>query len=203
MPDPTVYVIDDDDGVRRSLQLLLGFAGYHVRGFDSAEAFLSCVEDATPGPVLLDLRLPGMDGLDCLRVIAGRRLPFPAILLTGFADVPLAVQAMQAGAVTVLEKPWEREALLAALQEAQARLPAPRAATGRHIHARSRLDDLTRRERDVLGLLVAGLANKAIAHDLGISCRTVEVHRARIMDKMGARSFSNLVKIALEAGYGA
>ena len=200
MLEQSVYVVDDDYAVRRSLSILLRVQGYRVCAFQSAEAFLPWIATAEPGCILLDMRLPGMDGLELLRHLREQGIELPVILLTGHGDVPLAVQAMRAGAMHVLEKPFEKETLLEIIREGHARLGGSHQTAARRASARARLEVLTSREKDVLGLLVAGLPNKAIAQDLGISPRTVEIHRAHMMEKLGARSLSTALQIAIEAG---
>lgn len=199
--DGTIHIVDDDEAIRDSLSLLLGAAGYEVAAYPSAEAFLVASTHG-PGCVLIDVRMPGMGGLELQEELArhGRRIP--VILMTGHADVPLAVKAMKAGAVDFVEKPFDEKAMLTAIQRAfTLGLEAARAeAEGNQIG--SRLAHLTPREREVLEALVAGKANKIIAYELSISPRTVEIHRARVMEKMEARTLSDLVRMALSVGLG-
>lgn len=200
MLEQSVYLVDDDYAVRQSLGIMLRVQGYRVFAFPSAEAFLPWIETAPPGCILLDVRLPDMDGLTLQSRLNERGVAMPVILMTAHGDIPLAVRAMRAGALHVLEKPYERDVLLELLREGHARLGGSRQLAERRASARARVDVLTSRERDVLKLLVAGLPNKAIAQDLGISPRTVEIHRARLMEKLGARSLSTALQIAIEAG---
>ena len=188
----TVCVVDDDADVRDSLEMLLRRSNYRTLCFESAKAFLDAGIRAENSCVLADIRMPEMDGLTLQREIR-RRIPgLPVIMMTGHGDVPMAVQAMKDGAVEFLEKPFEKSALMGALENAFAQLVAP--AVQQAAAARKPLTD---REQAVFDLLVEGHQNKVIAHKLDISARTVEVHRARIMDKLGAKSLADLVKHAL------
>lgn len=201
MADGTVHIVDDDDAIRDSLSLLLGAAGLAVATYPSAEAFLAATTEG-PGCILIDVRMPGMGGLDLQEELARRGRRIPVILMTGHADVPIAVKAMKAGAVDFVEKPFDEKAMLAAIQRAfslgleTARAEAEGAEIG------SRLAQLTPREHEVLDALVAGKPNKIIAYELSISPRTVEIHRARVMEKMEARTLSDLVRMALSVGLG-
>ena len=199
--EPTIFIVDDDDAIRDSLQLLLDVAGFkHVVAYGSSRRFL---DTAAPQPgdcVLLDVRMPGMDGLELQAELNRRGVHMPLVIMTGHADVPIAVRAMKAGAVDFIEKPFSDEVLLDTVRRAWAVAAAASRQTEAVDETRRRLDTLTARERDVFDLVVAGRANKAIAHDLGISPRTVEIHRARVMDKMQAPSLSALVRMALAIG---
>jgi two-component system, LuxR family, response regulator FixJ len=195
-----VYVVDDDEAVRESLSALLEANSYTVRTFELARDFLGAAPTLRPGCLVADIRMPEMDGLQLQRELTARAFKFPLIVITGHGDVPLAVRAMKVGAIDFIEKPFAAAAMVASVNAALARLAAaaredPLAAT-----ALSRLALLSRREREVLQGLLAGLPNKAIACDLAISPRTVETHRARVMDKMGARSLSELIRVSLAAG---
>ena len=198
------YVVDDDAAVRRSLALLLRSAGFAVRDYESGEAFLRAAAEAPGGPpfgcVLLDLRMPGMDGLAVQREMAVRGLGLPVVVVTAHGDVPLAVQAMRAGASDFIEKPYGDEAIIQAAEAALARGGEERARGREAADAAARVGALSPREADVLRGVVAGRQNKAIAHDLGISPRTVEIHRANLMEKLGVRSLSEAVRVALAAG---
>ena len=191
--DGTVHVVDDDEAMRDSLSLLLGAAGLNVD--------LEHCRDGVPDPrVVIDVQMPGMGGLQLQEELVRRGRRIPVIVMTGHAEVPLAVKAMKAGAVDFVEKPFEEQAMLAAIRRAfSLGLETARAeAEGNQIG--TRLAQLTPREREVLDALVAGKPNKIIAYDLSISPRTVEIHRARVMEKMEARTLSDLVRMALSVG---
>jgi len=198
--DAVVYVIDDDDAVRQSLTFLLKTAGIVARAYDSATSFLDHLPQVKAGCIITDVRMPGLSGLDLLRRLKELQIALPVIVITGHGDVPLAVEAMKSGASDFLEKPFDDEALLAAVnvalrgQGASARREADRAGIA------DKLASLSNRERQVLEGLVAGLPNKTIAYDHGISPRTVEIYRANVMQKMQAASLSDLVRMALIAG---
>jgi two-component system response regulator FixJ len=197
----TVHVVDDDEAIRDSLTLLLRAAGFTVAAYPSADAFLITAPSG-PGCVVIDVRMPGMGGLELQEELARRGRRIPVIVMTGHAEVPLAVKAMKAGAVDFVEKPFEELAMLAAIRRAfSLGLETARAeAEGNEIGGR--LAHLTPREREVLDALVAGKPNKIIAYELSISPRTVEIHRARVMEKMEARTLSDLVRMALSIGLG-
>ena len=194
--EPLVCVVDDDEAVLDSLALLLEVEGLQVRTFASATAFL----DALPLPaacIVSDVRMPGLDGIGLLGALATRSVAVPVIMITGHGDVPMAVRAMQQGAVDFLEKPFEPAHLIDVVWKAVRR---PSQALDSEAH--DRLASLTPREHEVLGQLVAGRSNKEIARALTISHRTVEIHRARVMEKMGAGSLAELVRLALTLGVG-
>jgi len=195
-----VYIVDDDEAVRDSLSALLESKAYAVRSFVSAPKFLAAAPSLPVGCLIVDIRMPEMDGLELQQRLIERGLNFPLIVITGHGEVPLAVRAMKAGAVDFIEKPFASEAILDSLDMALARLAAPNAQDPAAVAAATKLALLSPREREVLEGLLAGLPNKTIAYDLAISPRTVEIHRARVMDKMGARSLSELVRLALAAG---
>jgi two-component system response regulator FixJ len=195
-----VYIVDDDEAVRDSLTVLLESKAYAVRSFGSAGEFLAAAASLPAGCLVVDIRMPEMDGLELQQRLAERGLDFPMVVITGHGEVPLAVRAMKAGAVDFIEKPFASEAILNSLDLAAARLAAPRAQDPAAVAAANKLALLSPREREVLEGLLAGQPNKTIAYDLSISPRTVEIHRARVMDKMGARSLSELVRLALAAG---
>ena len=193
-----VAVIDDDEAVLDSLRVLLEADGFEVETFDRARAFLERSEGASPGCLVTDVRMPDMDGLELLQALSARGPLPPVIVITGHGEVPLAVQAMKLGALDFIEKPFEPHALLASIRDALTAAAGPAATTDPEI--RRRLERLTPRERQVLEQLVMGRSNKAIARDLSISPRTVEIHRARVMEKMRAGSLPQLVRIAFTAG---
>jgi len=195
-----VYIVDDDAAVRDSLSVLLDACGYQVRTFGLAQEFLDAASALPSGCLIADIRMPEMDGLELQRRLKERSLSFPTIVITGHGDVPLAVRAMKAGALDFIEKPYASQAILNSVAAALLRLRAPDERDPSAVAATAKLDLLSPREREVLEGLLAGLPNKSIAYDLAISPRTVEIHRARVMDKMGARSLSELVRFALAAG---
>ena len=199
-PEPIIYVIDDDDAVRQSLEFLLRTAGHTVRGFESAKAFLEILPQLRSGCIITDVRMPDISGIDLLRRVKEHDADIPVIVITGHGDISLAVEAMKLGAVDFLEKPFDDEQLLAAVRAtlSQNADAAKRNADLAQVH--DRLAALSNRERQVLEGLVAGSANKTIAFDLGISPRTVEIYRANLMTKMEANSLSDLVRMAMMAG---
>jgi two-component system response regulator FixJ len=199
-PEGLVHLIDDDEDVRRALAFLLGTAGLAVKVYESASVFLEKCQDFQSGCVVSDVRMPGIDGLELLRRLQQKGAQMPVIVMTGHADVPMAVAAMKTGAVDFVEKPFSDDVLLAAIQAAFDRGKKMGRARAEAGQVQTRLASLTGREREVLDGLVAGHPNKTIAYDLGISPRTVEVHRANVMIKMGASSLSELVRMALVAG---
>ena len=193
--DKLVYIVDDDEAVRDSLVLLLESAGHLVEAFEAAAEALASCRSRLPACVVTDVRMPEMDGLEFQERLASARIDVPVIVMTGHADVPLAVRAMKAGAVDFIEKPFSDDAILASIESAMKR--RSRAADPDLIE---RLQSLTPREREVLELLVIGHPNKVIAHRLDISPRTVEIHRAHVMEKMKAKSLPELVRTAMQAG---
>ncbi len=201
--EPFVHVIDDDEAMRDSLSFMLDAAGLESRSWESAIDFLSALPSVEQGCIVTDVRMPDMTGLELVDRLKALGHPDPVIVITGHADVPLAVEAMKAGVVDFIEKPFENSRLLAAIRAALAQRPGDGAATGADGEERrrilERLDSLSGREREVLDGLVAGHANKVIAFDLGISPRTVEIYRANVMTKMQARSLSELVRMAIAA----
>lgn len=194
---PIIDIVDDDPAMRDSLTFLLDVNGFTARSHDSATAFLDHLAGAPPDCVVSDIRMPGMNGLELVRKLKADGLSCPVIAITGHGDVALAVEAMKAGAADFIEKPFDDDALLSAIRSALAAEGAVQA--GRQ-DANDRLAGLSPRERDVLQGLVSGKINKVIAHDLGISPRTVEVYRANLMAKTGARSMSELMRLALASG---
>lgn len=197
-----VHVVDDDGAVRRAVGFMLRTSGHEVRSHSSGITFLKAIATEPPGCILLDVRMPGMDGLEVQRELAARGVTMPVVILTGHADVLIAVQAMKAGAVEFLEKPFERAMLLRALDAAFGELERHDLTNLSEQDATVRIAALTPRERDVLRGLADGLPNKTIAYDLGISPRTVEVHRANIMTKLEVHSFPAALRIAFAAGFG-
>jgi two-component system response regulator FixJ len=202
MPPATVFVLDDDEAVRDSLQALLETQGYGVAAYASAEDFLDAYCPARLACALVDLKMPGMDGLALLNRLAADNVRLPVIMVTGHGDVPLAVTAMKAGAVDFVEKPYSTETILGVVRQVIGRLQQDDAGDMAARDALVRVSALTPREREVLEPLVLGSPNKIIAHELKISPRTVEIHRANLMKKMQADSLSHLIRLALAAGVG-
>ncbi|MEX0406336.1 response regulator FixJ [Aquibium sp. LZ166] len=198
--DYIVHIVDDEEPVRKSLAFMLTVSGFAVRLHDSATAFLAAAPTIRNGCLVTDLRMPDISGVDLIRKLKELAARIPSIVITGHGDVPMAVEAMKAGALDFIEKPFEDDTLIAAIERAARELD--RNAGDQDIHAiLERLAQLSEREREVLSGVVAGHANKTIAYDLDISPRTVEVHRANVMAKMEARSLPELVRIALAAGF--
>ena len=196
---PVVHLVDDDGAIRRSAGFMLKTSGYQVRTYESGVELLKCREELAQGCILLDIRMPGMDGLEVQQALRDKGVALPVIIMTGHGDVGLAVRAMKAGAIDFIEKPFEKATLLGAIEQGLNRLRE--AETGRSLagEALVRLQGLTAREREVLDGLAKGLPNKTIAYDLGISPRTVEIHRANLMTKLGARSLSEALRVAFAA----
>ena len=197
-----VHVIDDDDAVRDSLAFLLETADLSVRTYASAMEFLEAVPTIPHGCIVTDVRMPEMSGVELARRLKDLGVPDPVIVITGHADVPLAVEAMKAGVTDFIEKPFDDEVILAAIRAALERGGKDIEGAAERARIAERIAALSGREREVLDGLVAGHANKVIAYDLGISARTVEVYRANVMTKMGASSLSELVRMALMVGKG-
>ncbi|TJW50854.1 MAG: response regulator transcription factor FixJ [Mesorhizobium sp.] len=192
-----VHVVDDDVDVRKSLGFLLATADFAVRLYESASVFLATATGNLDGCIVTDVRMPGIDGIEFLRQLRSRGHSLPVIVMTGHADVALAVQAMKEGAADFIEKPFDDEVLIEAIRSALGNRNQADAAHPQSSEIRGRLSALSERERQVLDGLVSGLPNKTIAYDLGISPRTVEIHRANVMSKMAASSLSHLVRMAL------
>jgi two-component system response regulator FixJ len=197
-----IHIVDDEDSIRRSAGFMLKTSGYAVETWSSGVEFLKDVKRVEMGCVLLDVRMPEIDGLGVQRALAERGVTMPVVVMTGHGDISIAVEAMKAGAVDFLEKPFEKATLLEAVEAAFARIDAADSASSRAADAEVLLAALTPRERDVLEGLARGLPNKTIAYDLDISPRTVEVHRANLMAKLNVRSLSEALRIAFAAGLG-
>lgn len=197
MSDVTIFVVDDDEAVRGSLQELLEARGFLAETFESAAAFLAGDVHARSGCLIADIRMPDMDGLALQEELVRRKVSLPVIVVTGHGDVPLAVRAMKAGAIDFLEKPYDEEVLLASIERALKEASHAAEITNAVQVAETRLVSLTERERQVLDLLSIGKPNKVVAYELNISPRTVEIHRARVMEKMGAKSLAELVRMVI------
>lgn len=196
-PKPILYIVDDDQAVRDGLKALLGARGFALETFDSAESFLAAMNRGVTGCAILDIRMPGMSGLELQRELKRRGIALPIIIITGHGDVTLAVTALKAGAVDFLEKPFDSDALLASIEDALRRGAAALSSAFDRETAAARIAQLTAREREVMDLVVAGHPNKVVANRLGIAVRTVEIHRAKVMDKTQARNLSELVRMAI------
>lgn len=194
----TVFVVDDDDAVRDSLRLLLKSVGLPVALFASAQEFLQAYPADHPGCLVLDIRMPGMSGLELQRQLSLRGAIIPIVFITGHGDVPMAVDAMQHGAFDFLQKPFRDQDLVDRVQRAFEKDAAGRRALAEVGRIRERAESLSARERQVLGLVTSGKANKVIANELNVSPRTVEIHRARVMEKMEAPSLAALVRMVLD-----
>lgn len=199
--DYVVHIVDDEEPVRKSLAFLLTTIGFTVRVHESATSFLATLRDGGKACLVTDLRMPDMSGVELLERLNERNSMIPAVVITGQGDVPMAVAAMKAGAVDFIEKPFEDGLLVDAIKKAASRLEESGNSLEDAAALRGRLEQLTERERQVLGLIVAGLPNKSIGYDLSISPRTVEVHRANIMAKMKARNLAELVRMAMLLGF--
>jgi two-component system response regulator FixJ len=195
---PTVFVVDDDESVRGSLHFLLRSAGLESRAFGSAPEFLGAYDPAQPGCLVLDVRMPGMSGLELQQELNLRGAVIPVVFITGHGDIPMAVEAMQHGAHDFLQKPFRDEDLIERVRRALAKDAKARAALEEHKTIREHLESLTPREREVLALMARGKPNKIMAHELGVSQRTVEIHRARVMEKSGASSLAELVRMVMD-----
>jgi two-component system response regulator FixJ len=198
----TVHLVDDDEAIRRSASFMLRTSGMVVKTYASGSELLAAAKELEPGCILLDVRMPGMDGLEVQKALKERDLLLPVIVMTGHGDVSVAVQAMKAGGVDFIEKPFEKATLLGALEDGFAQLNQAGARAARADEASAQLAVLTPREREVLEGLVRGHPNKTIAYDLGISPRTVEIHRANVMSKLRVASLSEALRIAFAAGLG-
>ena len=195
-----VHVVDDEEPVRKSIAFLLSTCGFPVRMYDSATAFLDTARNIRNGCLVTDLRMADMSGVELLQKLRTLPVRIPAVVITGHGDVPMAVEAMKAGAIDFIEKPFEDKVLIEAVKRAAEELS--KGVVGHDVEGiKARLDLLTEREREILTGVVAGLPNKTIAYDLDISPRTVEVHRANVMAKMDAKSLPELVRMAIAAGF--
>jgi two-component system, LuxR family, response regulator FixJ len=195
----TVHLVDDDDAIRRSVGFMLKTSGFQVNCYETGDAFLKAAKGLEDGCILLDIRMPGTDGLKVQQALQEDGIQLPVIVMTGHGDITVAVKAMKAGAVDFIEKPFEKETLIRSLEEGFSRVSRKEATGDRRRDASVRLQALTPREREVLDGLAKGLPNKTIAYDLGISARTVEIHRANLMSKLAVHSLSEVLRIAFAA----
>jgi two-component system, LuxR family, response regulator FixJ len=196
-PEPIVFIVDDEPDVRDALRMLLNSVHLKVETFGSARDFLQVYDRSRPGCLLLDVRMPGMSGPELQEKLRANEITIPVIIITGHGDVPTTVRTMKAGAIDVIEKPFNDQLLLDRVQEALERDAKQRQEQKQRDEIARRLACLTPREREVMGAIVQGKLNKVIAADLGLSTRTVEIHRSRVMEKMQAKSVSRLVQMVL------
>jgi RNA polymerase sigma factor (sigma-70 family) len=202
MSDPslikaTVFVVDDDQAMRNSLKWLIESVGVNVESFASADEFLAQYQPGRAGCLVLDVRMPGMSGLDLQEYLVEHNVHIPVVIITGHGDVPMAVRAMKSGAIDFIEKPFNDEALLDAIRRAMALEEQQRSLHLENVQIQERLANLTPREREVMEMVTEGRSNKEIANSLGVSAKTIEAHRARVMEKMQAGSLAELVRMAL------
>jgi two-component system, LuxR family, response regulator FixJ len=195
---PVIFIVDDDEAVRSSLRLLVKSVGLTATALVSAQEFLATYDPLQPGCLILDVRMPGMSGLELQQELNLRGAVIPVIFITGHGDIPMAVEAMQHGAFDFLQKPFRDQDLIDRIQRALEKDRADRTELGERNRIRERHETLTAREREVLAMVASGKANKVMAADLGLSQRTVEIHRARVMEKMGASSLAHLVRMMLD-----
>ncbi len=195
--EPTVFLVDDDEAIRDSLSFLLQSVDIRCETFPSAREFLNAYRDDRPGCLVLDVRMPGMSGLELQDELNARHSILPIIFITGHGDVPMAVEAMQGGAADFLQKPFRDQDLLDRINEALAKDSENRRSLEEHHELQHRWDSLTKREQEVMELVVDGKPNKVVAYELGVSQRTIEIHRARVMEKMQANSLAHLVRMAV------
>ena len=193
----TVFVVDDDQAMRNSLKWLIESVGVHVESFASADEFLAQYQPGRAGCLVLDVRMPGMSGLDLQEHLVEHNIHIPVVIITGHGDVPMAVRAMKSGAIDFIEKPFNDEALLDAIRRAIALEEQQRSLHSENVQIQERLAHLTPREREVMEMVTEGRSNKEIANSLGVSAKTIEAHRARVMEKMQAGSLAELVRMAL------
>lgn len=197
MTEPQVYVVEDDEAVRDSLQLLLKTEGYKVASFPEATSFLEAWSPDMNGCIVLDIRMPGMSGMELQKELVSRGSELPIIFVTGHGDVPLAVEAMQLGAVDFVQKPYRDQELLEKIRKAMELDAQRQELRVEKQEIQRRMDTLTPREREIMEMMIDGNANKVIAIDLNISQRTVEIHRSRVMQKMGTHSLAQLVRMVM------
>jgi two-component system response regulator FixJ len=195
---PMVFIVDDDEAVRASLRLLLKSVGIAAQACGSAQEFLAGYDASRPGCLILDIRMPGMSGIELQQHLNMRGAILPLLFITGHGDVPMAVEAMKNGAFDFLQKPFRDQELIDRVQRALAKDAENRVGLSQHCKLRTRLESLTTREREVLDLMVQGKPNKIMAADLGISQRTVEIHRARVMEKLAVSSLAQAVRMMME-----
>jgi FixJ family two-component response regulator len=193
---PLIFVIDDDPSVRDSMKMMLKSVGFDVKTFVSAQDFLTAKLQERPGCLILDVRMPGMSGLDLQEKLVSAKTPLPVIFITGYGTVPMSVRAMKAGAVDFLQKPFEEQDLIDAIYRAISQQRERKLKTDETDQIQKRVNALTPKEYEVFSLLVTGMANKEVAYKLGTSERTIKAHRAQIMEKMNAGSFADLVRFA-------
>lgn len=199
-PEPTVFLVDDDHAVRDALGLLLDTAGFNTVSFSSASEFLERYDASQPGCLVLDIRMPGMSGMELQEALVDQTAGLPIIFLTGHGNVRMSAKAFRTGAIDFLEKPFDEAVLLERIREAMDLDKIKRESAARHAHASSRLSVLTPRECEVMLLLVAGNTNKEIAAQLDLSTRTIETHRGRVMEKTAVQSVAELVELAISSG---
>ncbi|MBS0387265.1 MAG: response regulator transcription factor [Proteobacteria bacterium] len=196
---PSVHIVDDDEAVRASLRFLIRSVGLPAQAYASAQDFLAAYDRRDPGCLVLDVRMPGMSGLELQQELNRRGATIPVVFITGHGDVPMAVEAMQQGAFDFLQKPFRDQDLLDRVQRAMARDAETRARLAARAEIRTRLATLTPRETEVMQLITRGKANKVVGAELGVSQRTVEIHRAHVMEKMHASSLAELVRMVLDS----
>ena len=199
MKETTVFLIDDDSAMRKSIDYLIQSIGLRCQSYATAQEFLDGADPETPGCILTDVRMPGLSGLDLLEEMRGRAFLSPVIIITGHADVPMAVRAFKSGALDFIEKPFNDQMLLDKVQEAIELDVSRRTVLSQRATVMDRLGTLTTRETEVLERVIAGKANKEVAADLGLSEKTIEVHRSRVMKKMRALNAADLIRMVLEA----
>jgi len=197
---PTVFLVDDDHAVRDALGLLLESASFRTASFETASAFLDAYTPDQAGCLVLDIRMPGMSGMELQDALIAKGITLPIIFLTGHGNVPMSAKAFRTGAVDFMEKPFDESALLSRIREAIQLDRTNREIAGRQDSARARLATLTPREQQVMLLVVAGKVNKEIAMELNLSHRTIEIHRGRVMEKTGCRSLTHLIELAVTSG---